>query len=82
MDAIFLKKASKESGYLVLEGLVAFVLILSTISLYFPLLTTVLQRLQIEKVNVEKNRRRYEKIQLGSDEVSEIQLKGIEWDEE
>ena len=82
MDAIFLKKASKESGYLVLEGLVAFVLILSTISLYFPLLTTVLQRLQIEKVKVEKNRRRYEQIQLGSDEVSEIQLKGIEWDEE
>ncbi len=82
MDAIFLKKTSKESGYLVLEGLVAFVLILSTISLYFPLLTTVLQRLQIEKVNVEKNRRRYEQIQLGSDEVSEIQLKGIEWDEE
>lgn len=82
MDAIFLKKTSKESGYLVLEGLVAFVLILSTISLYFPLLTTVLQRLQIEKVNVEKNRRRYEQIQLGSDEASEIQLKGIEWDEE
>ena len=82
MDAIFLKKASKESGYLVLEGLVAFVLILSTISLYCPLLTTILQRLQIEKVNVEKNRRRYEQIQLGSDEVSEIQLKGIEWDEE
>ncbi len=82
MDAIFLKKTSKESGYLVLEGLVAFVLILSTISLYFPLLTTVLQRLQIEKVKVEKNRRRYEQIQLGSDEVSEIQLKGIEWDEE
>lgn len=82
MDAIFLKKMSKESGYLVLEGLVAFVLILSTISLYFPLLTTILQRLQIEKVNVEKNRRRYEQIQLGSDEVSEIQLKGIEWDEE
>ncbi len=82
MDAIFLKKTSKESGYLVLEGLVAFVLILSTISLYFPLLTTILQRLQIEKVNVEKNRRRYEQIQLGSDEVSEIQLKGIEWDEE
>lgn len=82
MDAIFLKKASKESGYLVLEGLVAFVLILSTISLYFPLLTTILQRLQIEKVKVEKNRRRYEQIQLGSDEVSEIQLKGIEWDEE
>lgn len=82
MDAIFLKKSSKESGYLVLEGLVAFVLILSTISLYFPLLTTILQRLQIEKVNVEKNRRRYEQIQLGSDEVSEIQLKGIEWDEE
>ncbi|PLS34797.1 hypothetical protein CYV26_10250 [Carnobacterium maltaromaticum] len=77
-----MKKASKESGYLVLEGLVAFVLILSTISLYFPLLTTVLQRLQIEKVNVENNRRRYEQIQLGSDEVSEIQLKGIEWDEE
>ncbi|KRN85391.1 hypothetical protein IV75_GL002889 [Carnobacterium maltaromaticum] len=65
-----------------LEGLVAFVLILSTISLYFPLLTTILQRFQIEKVNVEKNRRRYEQIQLGSDEVSEIQLKGIEWDEE
>ncbi len=82
MDAIFLKKTSKESGYLVLEGLVAFVLILSTISLYFPLLTTILQRFQIEKVNVEKNRRRYEQIQLGSDEVSEIQLKGIEWDEE
>lgn len=82
MDAIFLKKTSKESGYLVLEGLVAFVLILSTISLYFPLLTTVLQRLQIEKVKVEKNRRSYEQIQLGSDEVSEIQLKGIEWDEE
>lgn len=82
MDAIFLKKTSKESGYLVLEGLVAFVLILSTISLYFPMLTTILQRLQIEKVNVEKNRRRYEQIQLGSDEVSEIQLKGIEWDEE
>lgn len=82
MDAIFLKKTSKESGYLVLEGLVAFVLILSTISLYFPLLTTVLQRLQIEKVKVEKNRRRYEQIQLDSDEVSEIQLKGIEWDEE
>ncbi len=82
MDAIFLKKTSKESGYLVLEGLVAFVLILSTISLYFPLLTTVLQRLQIEKVKVEKNRRRYEQIQLGSDEVSEIQLKRIEWDEE
>lgn len=82
MDAIFLKKTSKESGYLVLEGLVAFVLILSTISLYFPLLTTILQRLQIEKVNVENNRRRYEQIQLGSDEVSEIQLKGIEWDEE
>lgn len=82
MAAIFLKKTSKESGYLVLEGLVAFVLILSTISLYFPLLTTILQRLQIEKVNVEKNRRRYEQIQLGSDEVSEIQLKGIEWDEE
>lgn len=82
MDAVFLKKTSKESGYLVLEGLVAFVLILSTISLYFPLLTTILQRLQIEKVNVEKNRRRYEQIQLGSDEVSEIQLKGIEWDEE
>lgn len=82
MDAIFLKKTSKESGYLVLEGLVAFVLILSTISLYFPLLTTILQRLQIEKVNVEKNRRRYEQIQLGSDELSEIQLKGIEWDEE
>ncbi|WP_317912245.1 hypothetical protein [Carnobacterium maltaromaticum] len=77
-----MKKTSKESGYLVLEGLVAFVLILSTISLYFPLLTTVLQRLQIEKVKVEKNRRRYEQIQLGSDEVSEIQLKGIEWDEE
>jgi hypothetical protein len=82
VDAIFLKKTSKESGYLVLEGLVGFVLILSTISLYFPLLTTILQRLQIEKVNVEKNRRRYEQIQLGSDEVSEIQLKGIEWDEE
>lgn len=82
MDSIFLKKTSKESGYLVLEGLVAFVLILSTISLYFPMLTTILQRLQIEKVNVEKNRRRYEQIQLGSDEVSEIQLKGIEWDEE
>ena len=82
MDAIFLKKTSKESGYLVLEGLVAFVLILSTISLYFPLLTTILQRFQIVKVNVEKNRRRYEQIQLGSDEVSEIQLKGIEWDEE
>ncbi|CAD5902482.1 hypothetical protein CKN99_10550 [Carnobacterium maltaromaticum] len=77
-----MKKTSKESGYLVLEGLVAFVLILSTISLYFPLLTTILQRFQIEKVNVEKNRRRYEQIQLGSDEVSEIQLKGIEWDEE
>ncbi|WP_317913769.1 hypothetical protein [Carnobacterium maltaromaticum] len=77
-----MKKTSKESGYLVLEGLVAFVLILSTISLYFPLLTTVLQRLQIEKVKVEKNRRRYEQIQLGSDEVSEIQLKRIEWDEE
>lgn len=77
-----MKKASKESGYLVLEGLVAFFLILTTISLYFPLLTTVLQRLQIEKINVEKNRRKYEKIQINSGESIEIQLKGIEWDEE
>lgn len=76
-----MKKFNKEAGYLVLEGLVAFFLITTTISMYFPIITTVLQRLEVEKNNVEKNRKRMEQVQIDGGVSSKIILKGIEWNE-